>query len=321
MKEDLKMSFEASESILVIGAGGIGSKIATDAKKILGSDCLLVSNDQNDLKAEQKTIKIKTGPIVNPSVQVLRGQTEKNHERISEEISNYQTIVLLTNLAGKSGSAIAPSVARICREYKKNLISFVIMPFKYEKDRIFNSGISLKRIKENSSCTLVFDNDALLDSNPDLNVKSCYSIANAAILHVVGSIRSSEFSETSVISTGQSRQDLEDSLRDAMKMVYENAPVNSIKRSLLYILGSENVPVGVINSVSKLTSSITENGSSVNISNNSAEESRVVMVCAVNGQTRFDNYDPLDIIPRENTLDWSEPESSINCELDLYQLE
>ncbi|NIT99417.1 MAG: cell division protein FtsZ, partial [Nitrosopumilaceae archaeon] len=48
-----------------------------------------------------------------------------------------------------------------------------IMPFKYEKDRIFNSGISLKRIKENSSCTLVFDNDALLDSNPDLSVKSC----------------------------------------------------------------------------------------------------------------------------------------------------
>lgn len=314
------MSSEADQSILVIGAGGVGSKIASDAKKILGADCLLVSNDPNDLSDEQNTVKVDSGPIVNPSVQYIRGQAEKNHEKISQAISDYQTVVLLTNLAGKSGSAIAPTVAKICKENQKDLVSFAIMPFKYEKDRIFNSGISLKRIKENSSCTLVFDNDALLDSNPDLSVKVCYSIANSSILHVVGSIRSSEFSETSIISTGQSRQDLEESLKDAMKMVYENTPANSIKRSLLYILGSDNVPVGVINSISKLTSSITENDSSVSLSNNS-DESKVVMVCSVDGQTRFDSYDPLGDIPKENTLDWSEPESSIGCELNLYQLE
>ncbi len=314
------MSFEANEPILVIGAGGVGSKIASDAKNILGADCLLVSNDQNDISGKENSIKIDSGSIVNPSVQFIRGQTEKIREKISKEISSYQTIILLTNLAGKSGSAIAPTIAKICKEGQKNLVSFAIMPFKYEKDRIFNSGISLKRLKENSSCTLVFDNDALLDSNPDLSVKACYSIANASILHVVGSIRSSEFSETNIISTGQSRQDLEDSLKDAMKMVYENTPANSIKRSLLYILGSENVPVGVINSVSKITSSITENDSSVNLSNNS-EESKVVMVCSVDGQTRFDNYDPLGDIPKENTIDWTEPESSIGCELNLYQLE
>ncbi len=241
------MSFEAREPILVIGAGGVGSKIASDAKKVLGSDCLLVSNDSNDLVGEEKTIKVDSGSIVNPSVQYIRAQTEKSQERIIQMISGYQTVVLLTNLAGKSGAAIAPTIAKICKENKKNLLSFAIMPFKYEKDRIFNSGISLKRIKENSSCTLVFDNDALLDSNPDLSVKACFSIANSSILHVVGSIRSSEFSETSIISTGQSRQDLEDSLKDAMKMIYENTPANSIKRSLLYILGSDNVPVGVIN--------------------------------------------------------------------------
>ncbi len=321
------MSFEeANEPILVIGAGGVGSKIASDAKKVLEADCLLISNDQNDLgeNEEEKAIKIDSGSIVNPSVQYIRGQTDQKEEEIRREISSYETVVLLANLAGKSGAAISPTVARICRDCKKRLISFAIMPFKYEKDRIFNSGISLKRIKENSSCTLVFDNDALLDSNPDLSVKSCYSIANSAILHVVGSIRSSSFTSDTdnIISTGQSRLDLEESLKDAMRMVYENAPSSSIKRSLLYILGSENTPVGVINSVSKLTSSIIdESNSSVDVSGSTADKSKVVMVCSTNGQTRFDSYDPLGIISSENTLDWAEPESSVSCELNLYQLE
>ncbi len=52
----------------------------------------------------------------------------------------------------------------------------------YEKDRIFNSGISLKRVRENSECTIVLDNDSLLESNPDLNSKTCYDIANSAIM-------------------------------------------------------------------------------------------------------------------------------------------
>jgi cell division GTPase FtsZ len=40
------------------------------------------------------------------------------------------------------------------------LISFAVMPFKNEKDRIFNSGIALKRLRENSNCAVVLDNDS-----------------------------------------------------------------------------------------------------------------------------------------------------------------
>ena len=93
----------------------------------------------------------------------------------------------MSNLAGKTGSAIAPVVSEICKESEAGLVSFAIMPFKYEKDRIFNSGVSLKRVRENSECTIVLDNDALLESNPDLSAKSCYDIANSAIMHVVKS--------------------------------------------------------------------------------------------------------------------------------------
>jgi len=45
------------------------------------------------------------------------------------------------------------------------------------------------------------------------------------------------------------------------------------------------------------------------------------MLTSINGQTRFDKYDPLGIISGEKTLDWHEPERSFDCHLDLYQLE
>ena len=53
----------------------------------------------------------------------------------------------------------------------------------------------------------------------------------------------------------------------------------------------------------------------------STEESKVVMLSSIQGETRFDKYDPLGMISSENTIDWDEPECSINCELDLKQLE
>ncbi len=59
----------------------------------------------------------------------------------------------------------------------------------------------------------------------------------------------------------------------------------------------------------------------IEISTSSGEESKVVMLSSIQGETRFDKYDPLGIIPQEDTLDWNEPECSFDCKLDFYQLE
>ena len=315
------MSFQIKEPILVIGLGGVGSKLAIKAKETLNSDCLLISNDTKDFSSDNSFIQISTDSIVNPSTQLIRGSAFKVSDEIKSKIANYSTVVMMSNLAGKAGSAIAPVVSEMCKESDKGLISFAIMPFKYEKDRIFNSGISLKRIREDSKCTIVLDNDSLLDSNPDLSPKACYDIANSAIMHIVESLGTSEISsETNILSTSKNGQDIEDSLRDSLKMLYENAPPNSVKRSMLYVVGGSNIPVGVLNSITNITNGILkESNSQINMTSN--KESKVVMLSSIQGMTKFDNYDPLGMIPQENTLDWSTPDCSIDCKLDLYQLE
>jgi len=315
------MSFQVKEPVLVIGLGGVGSKLANEAKNTLNSDCLMISNDSKDFSSENESIQVSTNSIINPSVQLIRGSTYKVSEEIKSKISQYSTIVLMSNLAGKAGSAIAPVVSEICKEADKGLISFAVMPFKYEKERIFNSGVALKRVRENSQCTIVLDNDSLLQSNPDLTTKDCYSIANSAINHIVKSLETTEISsEINILTTSKDGQSMEESLRDSLKMLYQNASPNTVKSSMVYVTGGENIPVGVINSIKNLSNGITnESNSQINIS--SSDESKVVMLSSVQTMTKFDNYDPLGMIPKDQTLDWDTPDCSIDCKLDLYQLE
>lgn len=314
------MSFQVKEPILVIGLGGVGSKLAMNAKEALNSDCMIISNDDRDFKPGVTSVYVSTESVINPSVQLIRGSTHKVSEAIKSKISNYSTVVMMSNLAGKAGSAIAPVVSKMCKESETGLVSFAIMPFKYEKDRIFNSGVSLRRVRENSECTIVLDNDALLESNPDLSAKSCYDIANSAIMHVVKSLESSEIKgETSILSTSKEGQGMENSLRDSLKMLYENAPPNSVKSSMLYVVGGSSIPVGVLNSITSMTSGIVnESQSQVDMT---SDESNVVMLSSIQGMTKFDRYDPLGAIPQEDSLDWSTPECSIDSQLELYQLE
>jgi len=316
------LSFQLSKPILIVGLGGAGSKLAIKAKESINADCLLISNDQKDLSSDCSTIEISTKPILNPSVQLIRGFTNKSADEITNEISKYSTVIMMANLAGKAGSAIAPVVSHLSKEHGKNLISFAIMPFKFEKDRIFTSGISLKRIRNDSDCTIVLDNNALLESNPDLKPDQCYDITNAAVMHVVNSLNTSSIpEETNILSTSK-ENDFETSLRDSLKMLYENAPPNSIKSSILYVLGGNNAPIGMLNSITNIASGVlSEEGTRIEISTSSGEESKVVMLSSIQGETRFDKYDPLGIIPQEDTLDWNEPECSFDCKLDFYQLE
>jgi len=313
------MTFQLTEPILVIGLGGVGTKLAEKTKKSLNSDCLMISHDQNDITAEN-SIKISTKSVVNPSTHLIRGSTLVTSDEIKKNITNYSTVILMSNLAGKAGTGIGPIVSKICKQEQKNLLSFAVMPFKFEKERIFQSGIALKRIRQDSQCTIVVDNDALLDSNPDLTQKQCYDISNNAIESMVHSLKSSEISDnTNILSTSKTADDIEVSLKDSLRMLYEEAPPNSIKRSMLYVYGDGNIPVGILNTISNITGgTFDEDSTHIEMS---SEESKVVMLSSIQGETKFDKYDPLGIISSEKTIDWDEPECSIDCELDLKQLE
>ena len=81
------MTFELTEPILLIGLGGVGSKITTMVKKSLNADCLLISHDQKDIRSENG-IKISTKSVVNPSSHLIRGYALESSDNIKKNIEN-----------------------------------------------------------------------------------------------------------------------------------------------------------------------------------------------------------------------------------------
>jgi cell division protein FtsZ len=142
-------------------------------------------------------------------------------------------------------------------------------------------------------------------------------------MYVVNSLNTSSISnELSVLSTSKDLKNIEASLRDSIKMLYEDAPPTSVKSTMLYVFGTDNVSVGKINAITNTLSGIfNENNTNVSLATTQGDKSQVVMVTSVQGSLKFDNYDPLGMIPQENTLDWETPESSIKTGINLYQLE
>ena len=311
------------EPVLVVGVGGAGCRLAIKAKEKLNSECLLISHDAKDLNSDCSRIMVNTTPVLNPSSYLIRGVSFGALDSLKEKFARFSTIIIMANLAGKSGAALAPLVSQVGKDLGKNVLSFGIMPFKFEKDRIFFSGVSLKRLKANSDCTVIVDNDALLESNPDLTPDSCNSITNAALLEVVSSLKSSSLPlDTNILSTSKDLADVQTSLRDSIKMLYEDAPPNSVKSAMLYVMGGNKVSVGVLNSmVNTIGGIFNDDNTRVSLSVVSSENSKVILLTSVDGETRFDKYDPLGIISKQNVLDWDDPDCSIKLDLDLNQIE
>lgn len=336
------MSFEIKRPILVIGLGGAGSRLASKAAGILDCDMLLISNDSKDISSDTPSIHADTGAIVNPTINLVRTAAHVQIDRIRDRVSGHPTVLLVGNLAGKAGCAISPVVTEACVAENAKIISIAIMPFGYEKSQLFASGVALRRLRGSSECVIVLDNDSLLESNPDLTPKECYEIADTAIMHVLGSIDDSSLEKDTdnllVTSRSRNREELDESLRDALKMLYGSVRPGLVSRSMLYAVGGDDIPVGMLQSVAHITRYITsiktknpsqkyedvEAGVGITtISSETADSSRVVMLSKVQGFSKFEEYDPLGVIPNDNMLDWDIPECSIDSQAlpDAYQLE
>jgi cell division protein FtsZ len=318
--------------LLLVGIGGVGSKITTAASTALECKCLLISNDKKDLVQNERctAILVGCGEWVNPSSYKLRSFVQAHRNEIASAMSGYSTVILVSNLGGRAGTAMAPLVSRMARESSATVISIAIMPFTYEKDRIFNAGTALRRVREVSDSTIVMDNDAFLDNNPQLCQQECFTITNSAIIEVITSIFAGMIRPAmNVLCTSRANLKSESSLRDSLAMLYDAVPdAGTVKRAMIYVMGSERVPIGELNKmVGYVQGLFKEDGAievgmaaSMSSSSSSSNGVRVHLVASAPQKTRFDRYDPLgDIIP--DVLDWDEPDSAPDIKLAIPTIE
>ena len=318
MENELSMK----NPMLLVGIGSVGSKIAAAASTALECKCLLISNEKKDLVYNDRctAIFVGSGEWVNPSCHKLRSFVEGHRNEMAEALRGYATVIVVSNLAGRAGTAIAPIICKMAKDYQTAVISVAIMPFKYETDRIFSAGTALRRVREVSDSTIVMDNDAFLDNNPELSEHDCFEITNSAIIEVIGSISSGMVNPAmNVLCTSSASPSSESSLRDSLAMLYDAVPdSSSIKRALVYVMGGRRIPIGELNKLVGCVRGIFKEDGSIEVgllsSISTSNNIRVHLVASAPQKTRFDRYDPLgDIIP--DVLDWDEPDSAPDIKL------
>jgi cell division protein FtsZ len=320
LKEDLSIK----NPMLLVGIGGIGNKIAAAASAALDCKCLLISNDKNDLVYNDKcsAIFVRSGEWINPSSYKLRSFVEGHRNEMAAAMRGYSTVIVVSNLAGRAGTAIAPLVCRMAKDSSTAVISITVMPFKYETDRIFSAGTALRRVREVSDSTIVMDNDSFLENNPDLSQQDCFTITNNAIVEVIASIYAGMIKPAmNVLCTSRASPSSESSLRDSLAMLYDAVPnASTIKRAMVYVMGGKRVAIGELNKLVSCVRGIFKEDGAIEVgmvtSASSSNGVRVHLVASAPQKTRFDSYDPLgDIIP--DVLDWDEPDSAPDIKLTI----
>ena len=89
--------------ILVMGIGGAGSRIASEACKAVNSDCVLISNDTKDLVGSSSSILVNAKSWVNPSSYKLRFYAQDSAIRIRQVLRGFNTAGRGSKLGWKRG--------------------------------------------------------------------------------------------------------------------------------------------------------------------------------------------------------------------------
>ncbi len=263
---------------------------------------------------------------VNPSVLKLRSFAGAMGDEIATSLKGFSTVIIVSNLGGRAGTAMSPIISKIAKDLGSVVIAVAIMPFKFEKDRLFSAGIAFRRLKETCDSVIVMDNDAFLDNNPELTSDDCYTLTNKAITEVLGSLSANTVRrDVNVLCTSKSSASSESSLRDSVAMLYRDVPdPGSIQRTMLYVMGGEKLPVGELNKMVGYMNGIfkLDSQTEVAMTTSTSESVAVHLLASSKQKTRFDRYDPLgEIFAREDMLDWDEPESSPDINLSLPVIE
>ena len=309
---------ELRKPSLLVGIGKIGRKVVSKLSN--GEhDFVLISNNQEELN-DCNSVHIDCDTWLNPSSYKIRSFVESHKEEISSKLSGYRTIILVASLSDKSGIAIAPVVSHIAKSMLgKRVISLVTMPFGYEKDKLFHASVSLKRISLNSDINFVVDNDAYVEINPQLTVEECSKVSDEIVLNTINLIPEIEMNlGTNLVSGTLKENNIEDGIKDLIAQLYSSLGTSSIAKSILYVNGGRNEPIGRLNEIlSSYQNSMDGDTNDVSFVVTDSSRNNMHLIATIKGRTKFDSYDPLNQIPDENVLDWDIPESHPNIDLPL----
>jgi cell division protein FtsZ len=297
----------------IIGVGNAGIKIATKVLEKVDLDHLFLAKHSSIVSGNEKKIEITIPSRINPSSDQIRKTLLEASDDILSKVSKYQSIIIVGNLASRFGSAVLPVLSKILKSnMNREIICVTILPFGFEKEKLFHCGVSLSFLCNLVNSVIVIDNNAIIRNGNDVSIEQCYDITNTAMVDIiVQSVTKCFPNKFNFVTSIKSPKGMKNAFIETMAQLTQEIDIDSIQKCSLYLYQpTEKISVirNIIETVDNLLSDVEQE---VNI----LEEGNDTTKCHILVNTNKDivsGYDPLNfLIPKRNILDF-EPEIAVD---------
>ena len=158
-----------------------------------------------------------------------------------------------------------------------------------------------------------------MEINPQLTIEDCSKITIEIVLNAIKLIPQITLNlGTNLVSGMLKENNIEVGIKDLIAQLYSSLGASTITKSVLYVDGARNEPIGRLNEMlSNFQNSMERDTNDVSFVVTDSSRNNMHLIASIKGRTKFDSYDPLNLIPDENILDWDIPESHPNINLPL----
>lgn len=252
--------------IVVIGCGGGGCNSVHRLKGIglRGVETIAVNTDKNHLAGVNADKKILVGEHItrgfgaggDPSI----GEKAARDSivEITEALRDSDLTFITAGLGGGSGTGIAPVVAEAAHKEGSLSVALVTTPFSYERGRMEVSQHGIDRLSHSADCTVILDNNKLLNIAPKLPIDKAFCVMDQLIAETVKGMSEMLF-ETSMINLdfsdfhnvmskggigtmmlGES-EDVEELVNEALGNPFLDADLSQASGALIQITGGSDL--------------------------------------------------------------------------------
>lgn len=297
----------------IIGVGNAGIKITKEVLERVNLDYLLLENRSSTGSDFDNKIEITIPTRINPSLDHIRKALLDTSKDILSKVNQYQSIIIVGNLASKFGSAVLPVLSQMLRDkINREIICLTILPFGFEKEKLFRCGVSLSFLCKLVNSVIVIDNNAVIRNDNDISIDQCYKITNTAIVDIIVQSLFKSFPEKlNFVISNKSTSGIKNAFVETMAQLTQKIDINSIQKCSLYLF-QPTEKISIVKNVIETTNNLfPEAEQEINI----LEEGNDITKCHILVKTNKDiisGYDPLNfLIPRKNILDF-EPEIAMD---------
>jgi hypothetical protein len=150
-------------------------------------------------------------------------------------------------------------------------------------------------------------------------MEDCSKISNEILLNTIKFIPEISLNlGTNLVSGTLKENNIETGIKDLIAQLYTSLGTSSITKSILYVNGARSEPIGRLNEMlSNFQNTMEGDTNNVSFVVTDSSRNNMHLIASIKGRTKFDSYDPLNMIPDDNVLDWDIPESHPSIDLAL----